>query len=75
MPVVLVGIFKKPVIKRTLGTRELPVARDIALALWRAYDELQTHVRTRVMAGKTTPMRWRRSRKLGHSPTSPTSSR
>jgi len=52
MPVSLIGIFNKPVIKRTLGTRDLPVARDVALALWRAYDELQTHVRTRVMAGK-----------------------
>lgn len=52
MPVLLVGVFNKPVIKRTLGTRELPVARDIALNLWRAYDELHTYVRTRVMAGK-----------------------
>jgi len=52
MPVSLIGVLGKPVIKRTLGTRELPVARDIALNLWRAYDELHTYVRTRVMAGK-----------------------
>jgi hypothetical protein len=51
-PVSLIGIFNKPVIKRTLGTRDLPVAHDIALALWRASDELQTHARTRAMAGK-----------------------
>lgn len=52
MSVCFVGIFNKPVIKRTLGTPELPVARDVALALWRAYDELHTYVRARVMAGK-----------------------
>lgn len=52
MPVSLTGIFNKSVIKRSLGTRELPVARDVALALWRAYDELNTYVRTRAMAGK-----------------------
>lgn len=52
MPVSLIGIFNKPVIKRTLCTRELPIARDLALALWRAYDELHTYVRKLGMAGK-----------------------
>jgi hypothetical protein len=52
VPVSLVGIFNKPFTKRTLGPRELPVARDIALNLWRAYVELNTYVRKLGKAGK-----------------------
>lgn len=51
MSICLVGIFNKPVIKWTLGTRELPVARDVALVLCRAYDKLHIYVRERMFAG------------------------
>lgn len=51
-PACLLILLKRSVIKRSLHTRDLPVARDVALGLWRAYDELHTFVRTRVMAGK-----------------------
>jgi integrase len=40
-------------VKKSLVTRELGVARDLALRWWRAYDELHTNIRRLSMAGKT----------------------
>ena len=53
MPRVLLPLLKKTEIKRALGTRELGPARELALKLWRAYDELHQQVRKLAMAGMT----------------------
>jgi integrase len=53
MPVLLQAMLGRPTIKRSLQTRDVAVARDLALALWRAYDELHQHARMACMAGMT----------------------
>ncbi|MGN6478774.1 DUF6538 domain-containing protein [Luteibacter sp.] len=53
MPVLLQAMLGRPAIKRSLFTRDIGVARDRALALWRAYDELHRQVRMVCMAGMT----------------------
>lgn len=53
MPVLLQAILGRATVKRSLQTRDVSVARDLALALWRAYDELHQHVRMAYMAGMT----------------------
>lgn len=53
MPRILFPLLKKTEIKKALGTRELGPARELALHLWRAYDELHTSMRALGMAGKS----------------------
>jgi ribosomal protein L1 len=53
MPSCLHVLVGRPVIKKSLLTRDIGVARDLALKLWRAYDELHQHVRNLAMAGMT----------------------
>lgn len=49
----LFPLLQKTEIKKALGTRELGPARELALHLWRAYDELHTSMRALGMAGKS----------------------
>lgn len=51
------ALVKKHVFKKSLGTRELQVARDLTLQWWCAYDEFHQHVRVVLMAGKTKDIR------------------
>ena len=44
MPSCLHALIGRPVIKKSLLTRDVGVARGLALKLWRAYDELHQHV-------------------------------
>jgi len=53
MPSCLHALVGRPVIKKSLLTRDVGVARELALKLWRAYDELHQHVRKLAMAGMT----------------------
>jgi integrase len=57
VPVLLVVLLNRTVIKKSLATRDLAGARDLALQWWRAYDELHTHVRKFAMAGMTKDVR------------------
>ena len=52
VPAVVATLLKKHVVKKSLGTRELSVARDLALTLWRAYDELHSVLKVAFMSGK-----------------------
>lgn len=45
MPAVLRHLLGRSVIKKSLQARDVGLARDLALGLWRAYDELHQHVR------------------------------
>jgi integrase len=54
IPARLIPLVGRTIIKKSLLTRELGVARDLALRWWRAYDELHINVRRLGMAGKTT---------------------
>ncbi|URX62064.1 site-specific integrase [Luteibacter anthropi] len=51
LPVALARLLGRAVIKKSLQTRDMERARDLALNLWRAYDELYAHVRMQGMAG------------------------
>ncbi|MDF4024633.1 site-specific integrase [Luteibacter sp. PPL201] len=51
MPSALSRLLGRAVIKKSLQTRDMGRARDLALDLWRAYDELHAHVRMQGMAG------------------------
>jgi integrase len=53
IPARLVPLIGRSITKKSLLTRELGVARDLALRWWRAYDELHTNTRRLSMAGKT----------------------
>lgn len=53
MPAALIPLLGRPVIKKSLLIRDVGVARDLALNLWRAYDEFHQHVRMMAMAGMT----------------------
>jgi integrase len=57
IPARLIPLIGRSIIKKSLFTRELGVARDLALRWWRAYDELHTNTRRMSMAGKTTDVR------------------
>ncbi|UPG88341.1 site-specific integrase [Luteibacter aegosomaticola] len=52
VPAVVATLLKKHVVKKSLGTRELSVGRDLALHLWRAYDELHSVLKVMGMSGK-----------------------
>ncbi|GAA0913087.1 site-specific integrase [Rothia nasimurium] len=52
MPAVLRHLLGRSVIKKSLQTRDVGLARDLALGLWRAYDEFHQHVRVVGMTGK-----------------------
>jgi hypothetical protein len=56
-PSCLHALIGRPVIKKSLLTRDVGVARDLALKLWRAFDELHQHVRKAAMAGMTKDVR------------------
>jgi hypothetical protein len=53
IPARLIPLIGRSIIKKSLVTRELGLARDLALRWWRAYDELHTNTRRLSMAGKT----------------------
>lgn len=57
VPAVVGRVLKRAVVKKSLGTRELGAARDLALALCRAYDELHTVLRALGMVGMTKDIR------------------
>ena len=53
IPARLIPLVGRSMVKKSLVTRELGIARDLALRWWRAYDELHTNTRRMSMAGKT----------------------
>jgi integrase len=53
IPARLIPLIGRSITKKSLLTRELGLARDLALRWWRAYDELHINVRRLGMAGKT----------------------